>query len=70
MSELIRHTSLHYGFRAKILYEHAAAQPAAPHNVAGGAIMHLHPDLLPQKAMHLGNQLACMIAEYHLTASA
>ena len=51
------------------LYEHAAAQPAAPHNVAGQAIMHLHPDLLPQKAMHLGNQVACMIAEYHLTAS-
>ena len=32
------------------LYEHAAAQPAAPHNVAGRAIMHLHLDLLPQKA--------------------
>ena len=52
------------------LYEHAAAQPAAPHNVAGWAIMHLHPDLLPQKAMHLGNQVACMIAEYHLMVSA
>ena len=32
--------------------------------------MHLHLDLLPQKAMHLGNQVACMIAEYHLTVSA
>ena len=32
--------------------------------------MHLHPNLLPQKATHLGNQVACMIAEYHLTASA
>ena len=52
------------------LYEHAAAQPAAPHNVAGQAIMHLHPDLLLQKATHLGNQVACMIAEYHLTTSA
>ena len=52
------------------LYEHAAAQPAAPHNVAGWAIMHLHPDLLPQKATRLGNQVACMIAEYHLTTSA
>ena len=52
------------------LYEHAVAQPAAPHNVAGWAIMHLHPDLLPQKATHLGNQVACMIAEYHLTTSA
>ena len=45
------------------LYEHAAAQP-------GWAIMHLHPDLLPQKATCLGNQVACMIAEYHLTTSA
>ena len=51
------------------LYEHAAAQPATPHNVAGQPIMHLHPDLLPQKATCLGNQVACMIAEYHLTAS-
>ena len=52
------------------LYEHAAAQPATPHNVAGKAIMHLHPDLLPQKATSLGNQVSCMIAEYHLTMSA
>ena len=52
------------------LYEHAAAQPAAPHNVAGWTIMHLHPDLLPQKATSLGNQVSCMIAEYHLTTSA
>ena len=52
------------------LYEHAAAQPAAPHNVAGRAIMHLHPNLLLQKATHLGNQVACMIAEYDLTVSA
>ena len=52
------------------LYEHAAAQPAAPHNVAGCVIMHLHPNLLPQKATCLGNQVACMIAEYHLTVSA
>ena len=52
------------------LYEHAAAQPATPHNVAGWAIMHLHSDLLPQKATRLGNQVACMIAEYHLTVSA
>ena len=52
------------------LYEHAAVQPATPHNVAGQAIMHLHPDLLPQKAMSLGNQVSCMIAEYHLTVSA
>ena len=52
------------------LYEHAAVQPLAPHNVAGWAIMHLHPNLLPQKATCLGNQESCMIAEYHLTTSA
>ena len=52
------------------LHEHAVVQPAAPHNVAGRAIMHLHPNLLLQKATRLGNQVACMIAEYHLTASA
>ena len=52
------------------LYEHAAAQPATPHNVVGWTIRHLHPDLLPQKATSLGNQVACMIAEYHLTANA
>ena len=52
------------------LYEHAAAQPTSPHNVAGQVIRHLHPDLLPQQATSLGNQVACMIAEYHLTASA
>ena len=52
------------------LYEHAAEQLATHHNVAGQAIMHLHPDMLPQKATHLRNQVACMIAEYNLTASA
>ena len=52
------------------LYEHAAAQLTTPHNVAGWAIMHLHPDLLPQKATRLGNQVSCMIAEYHRTSSA
>ena len=52
------------------LYQHAAAQPATPHNVAGWAIRHLHPNLLPQEATSLGNQVVCMIAKYHLTASA
>ena len=32
--------------------------------------MHLHPQVLPQEARHLGNQVICMIAEYHLTSSA
>ena len=32
--------------------------------------MHLHPQMLPQEARCLGNQVICMIAEYHLTSSA
>ena len=52
------------------LYKHAASQPAASYNVAGRAIRHLHPKLLPHQATSLGNQVACMIAKYHLTASA
>ena len=51
------------------LYEHAREQPPACHNVAGRGIMHLHPDVLPGRAMHIGNQVACIIAEYHLTGS-
>ena len=51
-------------------YEHAAEQTVAHHNVAGSGIMHLHPEMLPQIARHLGNQVTCMIAEYHLTSSA
>ena len=52
------------------LYEHAAEQHVAHHNVAGRGIMHLHLEMLLQKARCLGNQVACMIAEYHLTGSA
>ena len=51
------------------LYAHAAEQPVA-HHVPGEAIMHLHLEVLPQNARRLGNQVGCMIAEYHLTASA
>ena len=32
--------------------------------------MHLHPQMLPQETRCLGNQVICMIAEYHLTSSA
>ena len=52
------------------LYVHVAEQPVAHHNVAGDAIMHLHLEVLLQNARCLRNQVACMIAEYHLTASA
>ena len=52
------------------LYQHAGEQPAACHNVSGRGIMHCHPEMLQRKATHLRNQVACMIAEYHLTGSA
>ena len=52
------------------LYEHAAEQPVAHHNVAGRGIMHLHLEMLLQKARCLGNQVACKITEYHLMSSA
>ena len=52
------------------LYEHAGEQPAPHDDVAGRRIMHLHPQMLPQEARCLGNQVICMIAEYHLTSSA
>ena len=32
--------------------------------------MHLHLETVPREARHLGNQVICMIAEYHLTSSA
>ena len=51
------------------LYKHAAVQLASPHNVVGQAIGNLHPDLLPQQATCLGNQVECMIVELHLTSS-
>ena len=52
------------------LYKHAGEQPAACHNAAGRGIMHLHSEVLPGKVTCLGNQVVCMIAEYHLTTSA
>ena len=52
------------------LYQHVGEQPATHHNVAARGIMHLHPEMLPRRAMCLGNQVICMIAEYHLTGSA
>ena len=52
------------------LYEHAVQQPLACHNVATMGITHLHPEVLPHEARSLGNQVLCMIAEYHLTSNA
>ena len=59
-----RHTS------TQQLYEHAGQQPLACHNVAMVGITHLHPEVLPCEARSLGNQVLCMIAEYHLTSNA
>ena len=55
---------------AQQLYEHAGQQPPAHHNVATMGITHLHPEVLPCEARSLGNQVLCMIAEYHLTSNA
>ena len=55
---------------AQQLYQHAGEQPQAHHNVATLGITHLHLELLPREARSLGNQVLCMIAEYHLTGSA
>ena len=52
------------------LYQHAGEQPRAHHNVATQGITHLHLEVEPHEARSLGNQVLCMIAEYHLTGSA
>ena len=52
------------------LYKYAGEQPSPQDDVAGQAIRHLHPEILPRDAQRLGNQVSCMIAEYHLTSSA
>ena len=59
-----RHTS------AQEVYRHSGQQPPARHNVATMGITHLHPEVLPRDARSLGNQVLCMIAEYHLTSHA
>ena len=52
------------------LYEYVGEQPSPQDDVAGRAIWHLHPEILPRDAKRLGNQVSCMIAKYHLTSSA
>ena len=51
------------------LYDYTAEQMPPPDSVAGNAIRHLHMHMLPHEARSLGNQVVCMIAEYHLTSS-
>ena len=50
------------------LYVNAGQQLLALHNVAVVGILHLHPEVLPCNARSMGNQVLCMIAEYHLTS--
>ena len=51
------------------LYDHTAEQPPPRDGIAGEAIRHLHSHMLPHDTRHLGNQVVCMVAEYHLTSS-
>ena len=51
------------------LYDHAVEQPPPRDGIAGEVIRHLHSHMLPCDARHLGNQVVCMIAEYHLMCS-
>ena len=52
------------------LYKHGGEQWPPRDDVAGQGIRHLHPEILPQDMRRLGNQVVCMIAEYHLMSSA
>ena len=55
---------------AQEIYRHSGQQPLAHHNAATMGITHLHPKVLPRNARSLGNQVLCMIAEYHLVSHA
>ena len=55
---------------AQELYRHSGQQPPARHNVATMGITRLHPEESPHEARSLGNQVLCMIAEYHLMSHA
>ena len=52
------------------IYKHLGQQPPAHHNAATMGITYLHPEVLPRDAWSLGNQVLCMIWEYHLVGHA
>ena len=52
------------------IYRHLGQQLLAHHNAATMEITYLHPEVLPRDAQSLGNQVLCMIAEYHLVSHA
>ena len=51
------------------LYKHVGEQLPPRDGIAGECIRHLHTHMMPQDVRQLGNQVVCMIAEYHLTNS-
>ena len=59
-----RHTS------AQEIYRRLGQQLLAHHNAATMAITYLHLEILPRDARSLGNQVLCMIVEYHLVSHA
>ena len=52
------------------IYRHSGQQPPAHHNAATMGITYLHLEVLPRDAQSLGNQVFCMIVEYHLAGHA
>ena len=50
--------------------QHSGEQALAHHNVATMGITHLHLEVLLCDVRSLGNQVLCMIAEYHLMSHA
>ena len=55
---------------AQEIYRHSGQQPLARHNAATMGITYLHPKVLLRDAQSLGNQVLCMIMEYHLVGHA
>ena len=55
---------------AQEIYRHSGQQLPARHNVATMGITHLHPEVLPRDTRSLGNQVLCMIMEYHVASHA
>ena len=52
------------------IYRHAGQQLLTHHNAATMGITYLHLEVLPRDVRSLGNQVLCMIVEYHLAGHA
>ena len=55
---------------AQEIYRHLGQQSPAHHNVATMGITYLHLEVLLRNVWSLGNQVLCMIMEYHLVGYA